>query len=675
MPTDHDPKDQIPALSDPQVASREAAAADAGDALPEAGSTLLLAIINNTQNIIYVKGLDGRYLLVNRSFGELTGFRASQVLGKTPFDIFPPEIAHQHIANDQRIAASRSPSSFTEQAQLADGRHTFLSVKFPIFDAAGMLTAIGGISTDITERVRTEERLRLSEERFRLAFHTSPDSINLNRLEDGMFVDINEGFTNLTGYSREDVLGRTSLEIQIWQDPEDRKRLVAGLQAAGRVQNLEARFVRKSGAVGVGLMSASLLRIEGGVYILSVTRDITELKEIEKEKKTYQQQLVQAQKLEAVGLLAGGVAHDFNNLLQVINGHADIAAALLDGEPQGVRRHLGEISRAGARASTLVEQLLAFSRRQVMHPQDLDLNAIVSEFLGMIRRMIGAHIRLDFIPGNDLGTVHVDRNIIERVLANLCVNARDAMPDGGTLSIATRNVSLAPDGERPPTGDAGRHVLLIVADSGIGMPPETIAHAFEPFFTTKAPGRGTGLGLATVYGNIQQLGGAVAIESQPGHGTTVRVYLPAVQRPAAAADPKLPEAVGGGGETVLLAEDNAEVRRVAAEFLERAGYGVIAVAHGREAIDAFRESEGHVDLLLFDVVMPVMGGREAFERIRALRPGIPVLFASGYSENAVHTNFVIDRDLHLIQKPFTRQELLRAVRRVLDAGTPPPPAG
>jgi CheY-like chemotaxis protein len=372
--------------------------------------------------------------------------------------------------------------------------------------------------------------------------------------------------------------------------------------------------------------------------------------------------------MEAVGQLAGGVAHDFNNLLQVILGCGHLAMAETD-PASPAKENLTELLAAAERARVLVGQLLAFSRRQVLQMTDLDLNASVPELMKMLRRVIGAHIELSLHPGQGLGIVRADPGQIDQMLTNLCINARDAMPDGGRITIETSDATIdeaycdAHAGAQP-----GRYVRLTVADTGCGMDETTRGQAFEPFFTTKEVGKGTGLGLSTVYGLIKQHGGLVDLTSQVGRGTMFEIYLPVIE-PGQAPDENVadePRAAPRGCETVLLAEDEDMVRRLTRSILERSGYTVLAARDGAEAVEVFAQHADEVDLALLDVVMPNLGGRAVLERIRAIKPDVPVLFTTGYSVDAIHKDFVLDSGLSLIQKPYDREELLGRVRRTLD---------
>jgi PAS domain S-box-containing protein len=391
----------------------------------------------------------------------------------------------------------------------------------------------------------------------------------------------------------------------------------------------------------------------------------------EQDREHMQQQLLQSQKMEAVGQLAGGVAHDFNNILQAVMGYAQILIDTASTTKQPCEE-LEEIYKGAERAAALTRQLLAFSRRQVIRPTPLDLNQLMENLLNMLARIIGEHIRLEWLPGNHLGSVQGDAGMLEQVLMNLCLNARDAMEDGGVLTIETQNVRI--DSEycnahawaRP-----GRYVLLSVTDTGCGMDSKTLARIFEPFFTTKAEGKGTGLGLAMVYGIVKQHEGMIGAYSEVGKGTTLKIYLPACEQHAETLGPMIQGIASGGTETILLAEDDPGVRKLAQTVLERAGYSVLTAKDGEEAVSLFAQHADNIALIILDVVMPRVGGHKALEQIRALRPEARAIFSSGYSENAVHTNFVLHEGLRLIQKPYAPEALLHAVRDALDGNAAP----
>ncbi len=397
-------------------------------------------------------------------------------------------------------------------------------------------------------------------------------------------------------------------------------------------------------------------------FALSGIRDKEARLVAESDRSDLQKQLLQSQKMEAIGQLAGGIAHDFNNMLQVILGHA----RMLEESSQLPSVSITGILEAGQRASKLTRQLLLFSRRQVMNLHTLDLNSLIENLLRMIERLIRENIRLEWLPGSGVGSVHADAGMLEQVVMNLCINARDAMLSGGVLTIETTNVVI--DSAYCATcswARPGRFVLLSVTDTGVGMDKGTMERVFEPFFTTKEEGKGTGIGLATVYGIVKQHDGMVNVYSEPGKGSLFKVYLPMTEQKAEKVGVHLEGAAVGGTETILLAEDDSLVRELAQEMLIRGGYTVLTAVDGEEAVSVFK-SNPDVDLLILDVIMPRLGGHKALERIRAIRPDIPALFSSGYSENAIHTNFVLHEGLSLLQKPYSYEVLLRAVRKALD---------
>lgn len=402
----------------------------------------------------------------------------------------------------------------------------------------------------------------------------------------------------------------------------------------------------------------------GRVY---VCRDVTPRKLAEKERAGLQEQLIQSQKMESVGRLAGGVAHDFNNMLSVINGNAEMA--LEDLTPSNpLYKTLKDILNAGERSANLTRQLLAFARKQTIDPKVLDLNDIVGNMLKMLQRLIGEGVRLVWAPGKPLGSINADPTQIDQVLANLVVNARDAIDDTGRITIETANVSYD---EAYCKGRAdclpGEYVLLAVSDNGTGMNKEVMARIFEPFFTTKRSGEGTGLGLATVYGIVRQNGGFVNVYSEPGKGTTFRIYLPRCQAGEIPMHQGEEIRLEGGSETVLVVEDEAAVLNLAKEMIEKLGYSVLAAGRVEDALSMAADHEGKIDLLLTDVVMPEMNGKELAQRIEALRPGLKCLYMSGYTANVIAHHGILDKGVRFIAKPFSLRDLAARLRETLMA--------
>ena len=424
----------------------------------------------------------------------------------------------------------------------------------------------------------------------------------------------------------------------------------------------------------VSVSTSPLRRPDGTIYgIMSILMDVTERKAAEETRERLaivEEQLRQSQKMEAVGRLAGGVAHDFNNLLTAISGYSDLLLHRLP-EYSTLRRDVEEIRKAGDRAAALTHQLLAFSRRQVLQPKVLDLNAVVTNMEQMLRRLVGENIALSTDLSPSLSRVKVDPGQIEQVIVNLALNARDAMPDGGRLTIATADAELSPAyAVAHPEVRPGPHVLLSMADTGHGMDDETQAHLFEPFFTTKDRGKGTGLGLATVYGIVQQSGGHIRVNSGADRGSTFLIYLPRVEVAEDGEQCPVPPPLlrpSPGSETVLLAEDEEGVRRYAREILSGNGYKVLEAGNGREALLLSEAHRGEIHLLLTDVEMPKMSGRELTERIRPQRPDLRILYMSGYTDDAILRDGVLGDGAPFLQKPFTSEVLARKVREVLDS--------
>jgi PAS domain S-box-containing protein len=519
------------------------------------------------------------------------------------------------------------------------------------------------------ERHRVETALKESERKYRILFESNPSPAWVYDRETFRFLAVNDAAVRHYGYSREEFLSRTVLDIR---PPEDVERFKAHTEAFRREHGdapysstQTFRHRKKDGSDIDVYVAATSIVFEGRPARILLATDVTE-------QQSLQRQLLRSQKMEAVGQLAGGVAHDFNNLLGVITGYAELLMRdLAAGSREQARAE--EIKRASDRAAALTRQLLAFGRRQVLQPEVLDLNAVVADVERMLRRLISEDIQIVMAPGAGLGRVRADAGQIEQVLMNLAVNARDAMPEGGRLVIETGNADVdAAYARANPDARPGPHVVLAVSDTGHGMDAKTASRIFEPFFTTKAEGKGTGLGLSTVYGIVRQSGGWVNVYSEPGRGTTFRVYLPRVEAEAARATTAGPPASAGGSETVLLVEDAEALRLLIRELLESVGYAVLDADAPDRALAVARAHGTPIDLVLTDMVMPRMGGQELVKELSAIRPGLRVVYMSGYSDQAVAEQGTLEPGTLFLQKPFTLEALMRTVRRALDA---PPPAG
>ncbi|PKN61329.1 MAG: hypothetical protein CVU57_29945 [Deltaproteobacteria bacterium HGW-Deltaproteobacteria-15] len=746
-------------------------------------------LVENAGEAIFV-AQEGMLKFVNAKTSEMIGITGSDLTSRPFIEFIHPDdrelVLARHMKRQQGLEA---PSRYSFRIVTRAGVSRWVELNAVRIEWEGKPGTLNFLA-DITERKQTEEALLLSEERFRVAFQTSPDAINVNRMRDGLYVAVNEGFTFLTGFTWEDVKGKTSLEIDIWADVAQRRKLVEGLRDRGKVTNLEASFRLKDGSVKTGLMSARVILLENEPHILSVTRDIDEFKrtqtalkeadagyrqlfenmsdivfvhdeegclvsvnpavsrvlkfneedlvgkclkefladthkeafqphlersligptedtigmvsgdgrtcwleysstpfksddgrtyvsgmardvteriEAEEKLRLLQAQLLQAQKMESVGRLAGGVAHDFNNMLQAIIGNAEMAV-MNAGENDPLQRHLQQILDSAQRSASVVRQLLAFARKQTASPKVLDLNDTVSAMLKMLQRLVGEDIDMIWIPGHKLWRVKIDPSQIDQILANLVVNARDAIAGAGKVTIETDNAMLdevycsAHKGVAP-----GEYVQLMVSDDGTGMTEEILEHLFEPFFTTKEPGRGTGLGLSTIYGIVKQNNGFVNVYSEPGEGTTFKIYLPRFATTVMEAREKSEyQSPRGGTETVLIVEDEESILDIGREILNRLGYTVLSARTPSHALRLAGEHTGDIQLLITDVVMPEMNGKELADRIVSIKPGLKCLYMSGYTANVIAHHGFLDEGVHFINKPFSLRDLAAKVREVLD---------
>jgi PAS domain S-box-containing protein len=515
------------------------------------------------------------------------------------------------------------------------------------------------------ERRLAEGRLRESEERYRRFFE---EDLTGDFVADatGRVLACNPAYAGMFGFASVADAQGAPLPV-LPRDPAERRELLSLLRRRGKLEYYEAALERHDGSpvhvvanvIGSYDADGELQEIRGYLF------DDTERKRLE-------QQLRRAQKMEAVGRLAGGIAHDFNNLLTAILGYSALLMHRFSPKDP-LREHASEIQRAGERASALVRQLLAYSRRQVLQPSVLDPNTVVEGVEDLLRRVVGEDVELRLALDREVPFVRADRGQLEQVLLNLAVNARDAMPRGGCLTIETRGAEVEAGGEA--SLEPGRYVVLSVADTGCGMDETTRAHVFEPFFTTKGPGKGTGLGLATVYGIVRQSGGRVSFESEVGRGTTFRVHLPAVLGEEATLPPRAPEAAPEAGwETVLLVEDEEVVRLLLARVLSEHGYDVLQASDALEALSVCETHPGPIHLMVTDLVMPRMSGRELADRAASLRPGTKVLFISGYVDEAAVRHGVLEPGVEFLQKPFPPEAIAKRVRAILSADAPSPRA-
>lgn len=520
---------------------------------------------------------------------------------------------------------------------------------------------------DITERKSMEETLSSSEKRYRTVVESTSDAILLLDA-DRKIVSCNQAFSNLFGYDRSEVEGKSARITH----PSDESYRSLGEIAYPVVRKDgffrgEWNFVRKDGKEIQTEFALSAIRSSDGSIsgLVSVIRDITERKHLE-------EQFRQSQKMEAIGQLAGGVAHDFNNILTVIKGVCQLSLLdIKEGDP--LYENLKEIERSAERAANLTRQLLAFSRKQILEPQVLNLNGLIKDLDKMLHRLLGEDIEIAIFLEEGLGRVRVDPGQIEQVIINLSVNARDAMPRGGKLTIETTNMELDEEyARRHISVKPGSYVMLSISDTGVGMRPEIKERIFEPFFTTKKMGKGTGLGLSTVYGIVKQSGGNIWVYSEPGHGTTFKIYLPRVDEPLEKPQKEAMGEIPKGSETILVVEDEETVRKLAVRLLKKQGYEVLEAQDGGRAFMLCEEYREPIHLILTDVVMPGMSGRKLVERLKEIHPEAKALYMSGYTDNVILHHGILEKGIEFIQKPFTLESLSRKVREVLDTSNPHP---
>jgi PAS domain S-box-containing protein len=598
--------------------------------------------------------LDGRILECNLACARIFGYTNPEELIASPIDgrYFQPEDRDTFNAILRKV---KSLTNYEQCLRRKDGSKVWLLGSATLVEGKRGAPAVNEETfIDITERKNAEET-------FRKAFNANPDPITIATLPEGRYLDVNESFLRVTGYSREEVIGHTSRELNFWERPEDRATFIKLVLRQGSVRDFELTFRTKSGEIRTATDSAEIIDVAGQQCTIAIFRDVTDRKTLEK-------QLRQTQKMEAVGQLSGGIAHDFNNLLGVIIGYSEILEQRLPpGDP--LHKECLQIKKAGQSAASLTRQLLAFSRQQILEPRVLDLNSIVQNVEKMLRRLIGEHIDLKTSLGPGLGSVKADQSQIEQVIINLAVNARDAMPQGGKLLIETANVELDEEYARHhPPQLPGPYVLLSVADTGMGMDAETQSHIFEPFFTTKEVGKGTGLGLATVYGVVRQSGGHIWVYSEVGQGTTFKIYLPLAGQTAASQQQSLAPADSlRGSETILLVEDEEALRGLTRSLLEDSGYTVLEAELPEAAVEIAEKHRGPIHLLLTDMVMPGMDGRALADCLVPVRPDMRVVYMSGYTGFS-HAGLA-DSEIALLAKPFTREKLLRKLREALESET------
>jgi len=616
-------------------------------------------ILEATAEGFWILDREGRIVEVNDAYCAMSGYARNELVGTSVRRLDPDETHEETAARMDRIVASGA-EVFEKRHRRKDGS------RFPVEVSVSFLRERGGrfvcFCRDLSGRQRREDRIAL----LGRMLDAAPASITIHDTQ-GRFLFANRQTAWLHGY--QDEVEFLTVNLHDLDVPESRIRLAERFRRI--FEEGEARFeaahYRKDGSTFPLEVLAKAIDFDGRPAVLSIATDITERKRVQEEQEKLRAQLSQAQKMESVGRLAGGVAHDFNNMLGVILGRLEMAMKHAD-PSHPLHAHLEEIRKAAARSADLTRQLLAFARKQTIAPKVLDLNETVTGMLKMVQRLIGENIELVWKPGRKLWPVKMDPSQIDQILANLCVNARDAIAEVGRLTIQTGNVASSQIfREAPADFPSGEYVWLKVSDTGCGMDEKTLARLYEPFFTTKEKGKGTGLGLATVYGIVRQNKGLIVADSEPGRGTTFRIYLP--RHPDETKESPESEGgapVAGGCETVLLVEDEAAILEMTALMLEGLGYTVLKAGAPGEALRLAQAHSGTVDLLLTDVVMPEMNGRDLARSLLSVHPGIKPLFMSGYTADVISHHGVLDKDVRYVQKPFSMKELAAAVREALE---------
>ena len=605
---------------------------------------------------------DDQIIFCNKAYAEFTGYTIEELLSSLDSTvlIYPEDRELVLKRSRDRMSGKSVPSNYEHRIVRKDGETRWLEIRAAVVEYEGK-PAVQVACIDITERKQAEDALKESKDYLNQIINCIGDSVFVIDRQHKSIL-LNDAVCQFTGRKRDEMLGKRidaflpeTLAQSLWEQEE-------GVFKTGRESVTEDWIPDGQGNFRTLMTKKALLTDRNGnEQIVGISRDITEYKRL-------QTQFLQSQKMEAIGVLAGGVAHDFNNLLNVINGYSELMLEKLDPD-NPIYSDLKQIKEAGQHAASLTSQLLAFSRKQILQPEILDLNTTISEMSSMLRRVIGEDIEIGTSMQPGLGLVNADPGQIQQIIMNLVVNARDAMPGGGNLNIETANVDFDSSYVRThPDVKAGPYVMLAITDDGIGMDDTIKAHLFEPFFTTKAKGKGTGLGLSTIYGIVKQSDGFVWVYSEPGKGTAFKIYFPRVKSEsvsAGAADKS--EGKFGGSETILVVEDERLVRALTRRILKDRGYNVLDAPDGKEALSIAEKYAGEIHLVLTDVVMPGMSGKDLVSRLKSGRPGIKALYTSGYTDNAIVDNGMLESGVAFLQKPFAIEILARKVREVIDS--------
>jgi len=626
-------------------------------------------ISENAADMIAVVDMDGNRIYNSLSYQKVLGYSPEELQASSSFEQIHPD--DRERVKNAAAEARRTGIGKTLEYRLRHKNGAWLvleSTSSVIQNADGQPEKLVIVNRDVTERKRAEDALRRLETGFRSVVEDAPYGI-YRASTAGRFLQVNPALQKMLGYESTEALLGKDLPSEIFLHFDEYQRLTELLTRTEEIKDLEMEWKRMDSTPITVRCSGRRVNDENGAmaYFEAFAEDVTE-------KRILERQLRMAQKMEAIGRLSGGIAHDFNNLLGVIIGYSRVLKREL-GANNPLAEHALEIEKAGQRAASLTKQLLAFSRQQVLTPAVLNLNTLASDMEKMLPQLLGEDVKVSMLLDPKLGNVKADQSQIEQVIMNLAVNARDAMPMGGKLKIETTNVELDQAYVwSHPGSKVGSYVLLAVTDTGTGMDAATLTHIFEPFFTTKELGKGTGLGLATVYGIVKQSNGYIALESAIGKGTSFQIYLPRHAGQPIVDELKIdsPDDLRGS-ETILLVEDSEPLRKLAKTFLESRGFRVLSADSGEDALQVAARFDGIFDLLLTDVVMPGINGRVLAENLLPRQPGMKVLYMSGYTDSFIAGHGVLDPGIHLLHKPFIEEVLIRKVREVLDGGKSPAP--
>ncbi len=630
----------------------------------EESNAFLDTLLESIPLPIFYKDTDGLFTGFNKAFEEFYGKTRQELTGKSVFDIYPEELAKVYYAKDNELF--RNPGIQIYNTPIKDGRgvvHDIIFHKSTYSDSQGHVLGLIGVIIDITERKREEEKnLRLA------AIVDSSDDAIIGKTLDGTITSWNRGAERIYGYKEDEVIGK-SITILAPHDCEDEIReLLEQIKNGKSVKHIETVRRRKDGNdIPVSITISPIIDKEGHIIGAStITRDITDSVKAAQQREALQEQLLQAQKMEAIGTLAGGFAHDFNNKLQVIGGYVDVILFNKD-LSETLKHDLGIIRQAVDSSSELIKGMMVFSRKTPTELQPIELNKLVAQTRSMLTRSIPKMIEIDLLLADDLWPINAAPNQIDQILMNLAVNASDAMPDGGKLTIKTNNIVLDEKYCRfDLLAKPGRYALITVSDTGVGMNKETASRIFEPFFTTKEPGKGTGLGLSIVYGIVEQHGGRIICDSEPSVGTTFRIYFPAIEGVPQQQYSEKKEPPRGQGETILVVDDEVNITEFTSRMLAKANYGVITASNGTEALELYEKHQEEVKLVILDLIMPKMGGEECLQTLLTMDPKIRVLVASGALKEGRPDDSKLAGAKGFIKKPFDMPRMLEKIRRIID---------